>query len=277
VLRAIAGLAGCVLIAGFAATALVVFSPGYGIDEAQLDPRYSHTLSGTTYERDAGGLYWKYLVGLSRGDLGISSSFNEPVARLLTGRVEVTARNVFVGLVMAWIAALSLSIWSLLPWGRALRTPAVVSGSVMLCIPSALVALAAVLLNLSAAPAIAAVVFPRVHRYTDNLLQAAVNRTHVLAARARGVPPLRIVANHILRTSFPEIVALAGVSVNIALGASIPMEVLSDDPGVGQLAWRGALSRDVQLAAGATLAISLVTMTANRLSTLLVTTIRRPV
>jgi peptide/nickel transport system permease protein len=228
-------------------------------------------------ERNAGRLYWKYLAGLSHGDLGVSSAFNEPVSKLLAGRVEVTARNIGLGLLLAWIAALAVSVSGLRPWGQRLRPAAVTTGSFMLCVPSGLMALAAVLLNFSAAPAIAAIVFPRVHRYLDNLFQAAACRPHVLGAHARGLPPLTVVFNHIVRSALPEVVALAGVSVNIALGACIPMEVLSDNPGVGQLAWRGAISRDVQLVAGATLVISLVTMTAHRVSALIVSAMRRPV
>jgi peptide/nickel transport system permease protein len=275
IVRALLHLLACILIAGFAATALVVFSPGYGIDETLLDPRYSSALDPQVQDRDAGRLYWEYLVALSRGDLGVSSSFNEPVSVLLAGRIGVTARNVGLGLLLAWAGALLLSVCGLLPWGRRLRPTAVATGSFLLCIPSALIALIAVLLNLSAAPAIAAVVLPRVHRYTDNLLQAAAGRAHVVAARARGVHLWRLISSHVIRTAFPEIAALAGVSMNIALGACIPMEVLADDPGVGQLAWRGALSRDVQLVAGATLLIAIVTMTANRISMTAVTLARR--
>jgi peptide/nickel transport system permease protein len=272
----LAGLAVCILVAGFAATALVVFAPGYGIDEAQLDPGYSSSVRSAEVDRNVARLYWNYLSALARGDLGVSASFNEPVSSLMADRAGVTWRNVGIGLSLAWTAALGFSLCGLLPWGRRLRPAAVVSGSLLLCVPSALVALAAVLLKLGAAPAIATVVFPRLYRYTDNLLQSCAGRTHVLAARARGVRPLRLISSHIVRSALPEIAALAGVSINIALGASIPIEVLSDNPGIGQLAWRGALSRDLQLVAGSTLLIAFVTMTANRLSTLIVTLTRRP-
>jgi len=61
-------------------------------------------------------------------------------------------------------------------------------------------------------------------------------------------------------------VALGGVSVALAFGASIPVEALADSPGVGQLAWRAALGRDIPLLVSVTLLLTAVTTAANLLS-----------
>jgi peptide/nickel transport system permease protein len=60
--------------------------------------------------------------------------------------------------------------------------------------------------------------------------------------------------------------ALGGVSVALAFGASIPVEALADSPGVGQLAWRAALGRDIPLLVSITLLLTAVTTAANLLS-----------
>jgi peptide/nickel transport system permease protein len=59
------------------------------------------------------------------------------------------------------------------------------------------------------------------------------------------------------------LVALAGVSVTLAFGASIPIEALSDSPGMGQLAWRAALGRDIPVLVSLTLLLTAVTVFAN--------------
>jgi peptide/nickel transport system permease protein len=59
------------------------------------------------------------------------------------------------------------------------------------------------------------------------------------------------------------LVALAGVSVTLAFGASIPIEALSDSPGIGQLAWRAALGRDLPVLVTVTLLLTVVTVVAN--------------
>jgi peptide/nickel transport system permease protein len=58
-------------------------------------------------------------------------------------------------------------------------------------------------------------------------------------------------------------IALAGVTISIALGASIPVESLCGLPGIGQLAWQAALSRDLPLLVNLTVLVTLVTLMAN--------------
>ena len=62
--------------------------------------------------------------------------------------------------------------------------------------------------------------------------------------------------------------ALVGVSASIAFGAAIPVEVICDLPGVGQLAWKAALARDLPVLINLTLLIALITQLANAASDL---------
>ena len=57
--------------------------------------------------------------------------------------------------------------------------------------------------------------------------------------------------------------------MSIAFAAAIPVEVVCDSPGLGQLAWKAALSRDVPLLVNLTLVIAIVTVAANSFSELL--------
>jgi peptide/nickel transport system permease protein len=67
----------------------------------------------------------------------------------------------------------------------------------------------------------------------------------------------------VLPVAGPQMIALAGITVSIALGASIPVESLCGLPGIGQLAWQAALSRDLPLLVNLTLLVTLVTLLAN--------------
>jgi peptide/nickel transport system permease protein len=73
---------------------------------------------------------------------------------------------------------------------------------------------------------------------------------------------------HLIPSVTPQILALAGVSVSMAFGASIPVEVICDTPGVGQLVWQAALGRDLPLLINLTLLISSITLSANFVSDL---------
>jgi peptide/nickel transport system permease protein len=124
-------------------------------------------------------------------------------------------------------------------------------------------ALLSVILNSPGYLAIALIVFPKIYRYSRNLLAKAYASPHITAARARGIGEVRILGYHVLPVVGPHIIALAGVTISIALGASIPIEALCGLPGIGQLAWQAALSRDLPLLVNLTVLVTLVTLLAN--------------
>ncbi|MDQ6759592.1 MAG: diguanylate cyclase, partial [Acidobacteriota bacterium] len=73
---------------------------------------------------------------------------------------------------------------------------------------------------------------------------------------------------HVLAPVLPQIVALAGISLTLAFAASIPIEAICDIPGIGQLAWKAALSRDLPLLVSVTMLVGLITLTVHGLSDL---------
>jgi ABC-type dipeptide/oligopeptide/nickel transport system permease component len=61
----------------------------------------------------------------------------------------------------------------------------------------------------------------------------------------------------------------------MALAASIPVEALCDLPGIGQLAWKAALGRDLELLVILTMIVTFVTLVANSGMELLASGMRR--
>jgi peptide/nickel transport system permease protein len=64
----------------------------------------------------------------------------------------------------------------------------------------------------------------------------------------------------------PQALALAGVSVSMAFGVAVAVEVVCDFPGIGQLAWKAALARDLPLLVTLTMLVTLATQLANALA-----------
>lgn len=126
-----------------------------------------------------------------------------------------------------------------------------------------MLALLSVILNAPGYLAIALIVFPKIYRYSRNLLAKAYRLPHITAARARGLRETRILIWHVLPVVGPQLIALGGITVSLALGASIPVESLCGLPGIGQLAWQAALSRDLPLLVNLTVIVTLVTLLAN--------------
>ena len=257
-----------VLLGGLLSATLVRLAPGFDADEQQLDPHLSaeslHALNET--RRQQHNIFRFYLSSMNRavhGDLGTSLALGQPVRTLLRDRAPLTLRLLLLGLGLGWIAALTLAItaaWLRLSAYDAMST--LVSGT-FLCIPAAVLALLSVLWNLPGALAIALIVFPRIYRYARNLLAKSYSLPHILTARAKGLGEARILVWHVLPGVAPQLLAVAGVSVSMAVGAAIPVEALCGLAGVGQLAWQAALARDLPLLVNITILVTLVTLLAN--------------
>jgi peptide/nickel transport system permease protein len=256
------------LISGLLAATLVRMAPGFGMDERMLDVRLG---SGSLQAIERQGAehsnilryYWHYLRQLSRGDFGVSRSTGRPVRELLSERLALSLGSVVTGLGLAWMLAL-MTVTLLELSQRSLHEAAasLVAGA-LLCAPAALVALACVYIGATPAAAIAAIVFPRIFRYARDVVRQAGSAPHVLTAHAFGLHPLRILAFHVAPPVLPELLALAGISVSMALGAMVPVEALCDSPGVGQLVWQAAMARDLPVLVNVTLLLAGLTIAAN--------------
>ncbi|HEX4594184.1 MAG TPA: ABC transporter permease, partial [Bryobacteraceae bacterium] len=256
------------LVGGLLGATLVRLGPGFGVDEREFDPRFNaQSLQAIRAEHAADNnivlFYGRYLSGVVHGDLGFSRSLNRPVSELLKERLPLTlgslAYGVLGGMSIGLILALA-SVWWHAPGSD--LVPALLSG-LSLALPAALVALIFLWMNAGGRWAIALVVFPHVYRYAKNLLVATYQAPHVLAAQAKGLSSGRVLFAHVVTPALPQLAALAGISVSLAFGASIPIEVICDTPGVGQLAWKAALDRDLPLLVNITVLVTVMTLVVN--------------
>ena len=261
-------IAGTVLLGGLLSAAMVRLAPGFDVDEAQLDPHLNaesvrELRQARMEQRNIFRFYFRSIQRAAHGDLGTSLSLGQPVTVLLRDRAPLTLRLVGIGLLLSWAIAIALALsaaWLRVSAYDALTT--VISGT-FLCVPAAVLALLSVLWNVPGALAIGLIVFPRVYRYARNLLSKGYSLPHIITARAKGLSEMRILLWHVIPTAAPQLLAVAGVSVSIAVGAAIPVEALCGLPGVGQLAWQAALARDLPLLTYLTILVTLVTLLAN--------------
>ncbi len=268
------------LLGGLLGATLVRLGPGFGVDERELDSRLSAASqqairSERARDNNIAAFYFRYLTGLVHGDFGFSRSLNRPVSELLKQRLPLTMLSLGYGVLAGVSIGLALALLTV--WWRAPGAdivPAVVSG-LCLAAPAAVIALVFLWLGPwigeASRWAIALVVFPHVYRYAKNQLVATSQSPHVLAAQAKGLSGWRVLWAHIFTPAAPQLAALAGISVSLAFGASIPIEVICDTPGVGQLAWRAALDRDLPLLVTITVLVALMTLVVNSVADIALT------
>ena len=268
ILGHVVALLATVLLGGLLSATLVRLAPGFDSDEQALDPHLS--AESVTAIREARRqdhnvvrFYLTYMNRAAHGDLGKSLALGQPVRTLLRDRAPLTLRLLALGLAMGWFAALTLAFTA--AWLRVSAYDAIttaVSGT-FLCLPAAVLALLSVLWNLPGALAVGFIIFPRIYRYARNLLAKSYALPHIVTAKAKGLSEVRILLWHVVPGIAPQLLAIAGVSVSMAIGAAIPVEALCGLAGVGQLAWQAALARDLPLLVNITVLVTLVTLLAN--------------
>lgn len=253
-------LAAMTLIAALIAGWLAGISPGSGIDALTLDTRMSDE-SVAALQRDRG--FGPWFGRLLSGDLGESSTYGQPVVNLVRERLPQTARLVGSGLLLGWGAALAALLAALAVRSAALDAMLAGVSGVTISQPAALLALVCLHADLPGAVAIGVLLFPQVFAYLRNLTDHILDEPHVLAAQARGVPRPIVIVRHVLLRAAPTALSLLGISISIALGAAVPVEVICGLPGIGQLLWEAALSRDLPLIVALTAVVAFVTISAN--------------
>jgi peptide/nickel transport system permease protein len=258
-----------ILLGGFLCALLIRLAPGYGFDERELDPRLradSVRAIRAEHQTSFSTLYFHNLQSVLHGDLGVSRTLNRPILELFAERLPVTARSMAVGLGLGWMIAVGLVLAITITRHPTLEVFAAACSGAALAIPPAVIALLFLLAGWPPGFAVAVAIFPRIFRYLRSALLGIMEQPHVLFAQSKGLGRARILAWHVLPVAAPQIAALAGVSVSLAFGALIPIEVVCGSPGFGLLAWQAAQGRDLQLLINMTVVVTIVTIAANSFS-----------
>ena len=253
-----------VLAAGFLGTSLVRLAPAFGVSEEELDPRLSREFQGQ--RREPPGVfryYGEFLYGIAHGDFGESPSLQRPIAELLRERLPVSLRNLAVGTGVGILLGFILAVLAAVFRSPLVRVVPVASSTVLLSLPSAALGLLFLLLGWPPALALAALIFPRVYRYSVAILEKCLDAPHVLAAHSRGLSRVRIFCVHVVPQAGPQLFAIAGMAISLGFPALVPIEAVCDSPGLMQLALKATMARDLPLLVILTMVASVVVLIGN--------------
>ena len=263
------------LLAGLLTAALVRYSPGYGTDESDLDPRLSASTVLAMRARRASEeaslprFYAGYLARAATGDLGISQAFQQPIGTLLADRAPATLGLVLGGSFMGWIIGFVLAGCSIRFRHPLFDFGASVGNGMLLAVPPAVIALLFFHTGWPITVAMGLIVAPRLYSTLRVLFQELSNSSRTIAARARGLTAWQLGLHYFARPAAGRLVALLGIGTVIAFGCAVPIEALCGHPGIGQLAWKAALARDLPLLSALTLVITVFVTCASALSDLM--------
>ena len=278
----------------------IALAPGDFLNEMRLDPRISPAMVGALRERY--GLdqplplkYVHWVQSVAHGDLGFSFAYNSSVASLLWPRARNTLLLTVPATCAAWLIAVPLGAWCASQRGRWADRVCAAATTTLLVVPELLLALGLLWLAVRTGyfpvggmksvtftsfnafdkakdlahhmvlPASALVLLnlPVLVRHVRSSLVDVLASPFIQGARARGVPPGRLLFRDALRAASNPLISLLGLSIAALLSTSLVVEALMSWPGLGPLLLEAIAARDLHLVIGAVMCSTLLLLTGN--------------
>ncbi len=234
--------------------------------------------------------YFDWLGGAVTGDLGRSIIPPQtPVGERLLAALPVSVQLASMGLIIAIVVSVPLALWAAARQGGLIDRIIGATMFGLLSIPSFLAGLLLIMflvngqgwfprsqwvrfgdsisgnLHHAILPAIVIALseialFTRILR---NDLVVTLQEDFVLAARAKGLPPWRIMVGDALRPSSFSLVTLLGISTGRLIGSTVIVEYLFALPGMGSLVVTGAQTGNFPIVQGAVLVTAIIYVLVN--------------
>lgn len=230
--------------------------------------------------------YADWLGGALTGDLGRSvvpprSDVSDRVVSALPVSVEIAV----LGLLIALLVAVPLAMWSAYHEDGVLDRMISAGTFAVLSVPGFLAGLLLIMVFVNAldwfprsewvrisdgdllgnlhhaflpALTVALVELAMFTRVLRSDLIVTLREDYILAARAKGMPPLRILFTDALRPSSFSLVTLMGLSLGRLIGSTVIVEYLFSLPGMGSLVVNAANQGDFPMVQGAVLVIAVI-------------------
>lgn len=278
-------------------------APGDFLSDVTLDPRLSReTVAAlrTRYGLDQPlpRKYLDWVQSVSRGELGFSLAHNRPVASLLWPRAQNTLMLTVPATALAWLLAVPLGAWSASGRGRWGDRLCAVATTALLVVPEPLLVVALLLfaVRTGAFPtggrmsdgfadmarwqqakdltahlflpvtALVLVNLPILVRHVRASVLDVLSTPFILAARARGVPPSRLLFRDALKAAANPLISLFGLSIAALLSTSLVVELVMGWPGLGPLLLDAIAARDLHVVIGAVLCSTMLLLAGNLLA-----------
>jgi len=116
-------------------------------------------------------------------------------------------------------------------------------------------------------PAIALATIPMavIARMTRSSMLEVLGEDYVRTARAKGLPPWRVIVHHALRNALIPVVTVIGLQVSVLLTGAILTETIFSWPGIGKWLLESVLRRDYPAVQGGVLLVATVVIAVNTL------------
>ena len=232
--------------------------------------------------------YWHWLSALMHGDLGASLFTNEPVTRILNGRLAISLSLITLGTLLSGVLGIGLGLLGALRGGWPAK---LVDGLAMfgLAVPSfwiGLVLIAVFAVGLRLFPVIGYVPLTQsfsgwlhaltlpvvaltlstiaiIAKQTRDSVLDTLSRDFIRVMQANGFSGRSILFRHVLRNSSVSIITILGLVFIYMLTGALFVEVVFALPGIASLIQQATLQHDVPVIQGAVIYVTLFVVIVN--------------
>ncbi|MGD8342266.1 MAG: ABC transporter permease [Desulfobacterales bacterium] len=223
-----------------------------------------------------------WLGDLIQGDLGQSYLTGEPVLHIILSRLPVTVELLVISQLFTLLLALPAGIFSAYRSGSFFDRLISIGGFATLSVPSFVMALVGIYLfaiQLHWLPAtgytsleygfwanirsfilpalsIALIEWVVLMRVLRSDMISTLQQNYILMAKAKGLPPWKVLLYHALRPSSFTLVTILGIQMGRLLGGSVIIETIFALPGIGRLLVNAIYARDYMVVQGCILLIT---------------------
>ncbi len=117
--------------------------------------------------------------------------------------------------------------------------------------------------------ALSAYLIPIIARTLRQSIHEILSEDFVEAAIARGLPPSRLVARHVLPNSLLPLITLVGYNIGALIGGAVVIEAVFNLPGIGSALVYAVSARDYPVVEGAALVTAIVVVIINAVADVL--------
>ena len=256
------------LLAGISVLTFVLLelAPGDFLDEARINPQLSASTIAAL--RQQYGLnqslpqkYFHWLGSVANGSLGVSFSYNLPVSTLLWPRARKTLELTISALLLSWVIALPLGVWSAGRHRGWLDRGVGLAISLLLGLPDLVLACIALFIAVRTGwfrtgdPILPVTVLvlaalPLLVRHIRSAVLDVAQQPHVRAARSHGIHGSQLWFRWLLPAAANPLASLFGLSIAGLLSSSLLVETILGWPGLGPLFLEAIAARDLYLVIG---------------------------
>lgn len=206
--------------------------------------------------------YFVWIGQVLRGDFGYSYANQQSVSSLIAADFPATAQLTLAALSLSLLFGSAIGIFAALRRNRPGDTAAMGVALICMSIPSFWLGLLLILafaviwpiFDVVGGNDLKGLVLPAVTlalgtmgfnaRFIRSSVIAALSQQHVVTARAKGLPEVRLFAWHVMRNALLPILTITGLQIGQLLSGSVIVETVFSRPGIGRLLIQAILAKD---------------------------------